>query len=164
MAARARVGFADGGPTRARVEMLEREGLAPNDANQRAQELKQLKRISTILAVTNAAFMLFIVVIVTLATISAMRIADSVRDIAETLSPQTVATMVGTMEDTLNSGFASAKNLEHLTGSSGDMGDYLLQAMNRSVLLVDTANQMASRMLNHPSIHMVLGDMPSEAP
>ena len=158
------MGFADGGPTRARVEMLEREGLAPNADSQRAQELKQMKRIATMLAVTNGVFMIFVVAIVAVAAVAGMRIADSIRDISETLSPHTVATMVATMQNTLNSGFASAKNLEHLTASSGDMGDLLIQAMNRSVLLVETTNQMATRMLTHPSIHMVLGDMPSEAP
>ena len=154
MAARARVGFQDTMPPRARVESLERmerEGLVGST------EAQTLKSIAKIMVATNVLFMVFLVIVITIATVAATNIADSVRDIAETLSPATVASMVHTMENTLTSGFRSAKNLEHLTGSSQEMGSYMLSALNETVHLIETANTFGERLLTHPNIRMSLG-------
>ena len=164
MASRARVSFPEMAPQRARVDSLEREGLTLGSASRTSAEHDSLKRIAQILAATNILFAVFIVTIVVVATITANRLADSVRDIAETLGPQTVASIVNRMENTLESGMRSAHNVEHLTESSGEMGEYLLEAMNNTVKLISLGNAMASRMLTHPSLHVVLGDMPSVTP
>ena len=62
-----------------------------------------------------------------------------------------------TIQATLDSGLASATNMEHVTQHSASVVDVVLDALNNTNALIAKANVMGDRLLEHPRLAIELG-------
>ena len=124
--------------------------MAIERLTKRLQHLVVLQLLLTLLLV--AFFVALIVGVYT-----ALRsVSEAVDRVADTLSPAALQGMVGGVQATIDTAYESAVNLFHLSESSESLGDYMLGAMNSTAQLLERANSVGSRLLDHPVLQLSL--------
>lgn len=152
------------------VTGLERQGMigaeamgGAVDTGEAAVTLAAIRELRTIARTMMASTLIFLGFVIALSLtvgIAATSIATSLKDIAATLSPETVQTAVGGIQNTINAGFHSASNLESFTADTADMGTLLVEAINGTVELINHGNAMAEKLVTNPSMQIQFAASP----
>ena len=117
------------------------------------KRLRQIAMLQLLLTVVLVGFFVALLVGIFLFLSS---LSDAVDRIATTLSPQTLQAMVTGVQSTIDTTYDSAVNLYHLSESSESLGAYMISAMNSTAALLERANSVGSRLLEHPVVQLSL--------
>lgn len=122
--------------------------------------IRELRTIARTMMASTLIFLGFVIALSLTVGIAATSIATSLRDISATLSPETVQSAVGGIQNTINAGFQSASNVESFTADTADMGTLLVKALNGTVDLIKQGNAMAEKLVTNPSMHIQFASGP----
>jgi len=117
------------------------------------KRLRQIAMLQLLLTVVLVGFFVALLVGIFMFLSS---LSDAVDRIAETLTPATLQAMVTGVQSTIDTAYDSAVNLFHLSESSESLGAYMLSAMNSTAALLERANSVGSRLLEHPVVQLSL--------
>ena len=121
------------------------------------------KRVAVTRRATNAmmavtvVLTVFVIAITIALTITLQQMRAALDSVAASVGPDAVATAVNTIQASLENTHGSTQNIFELTANAEKMGERMIGAVNTTVEILATTNQLASNLMAHPQISMTLG-------
>jgi len=118
---------------------------------------RHLARTSYVLGFVTLILLAFCATVAIQLSLFLARISEGVEAISNTLTPTTVSSAIESVQDSLSMTRSSMSNFFDFSTDVSKMGEYLVTSLNRSTELVEQANIVGSRLLDHPMLTMRLG-------
>jgi len=123
-----------------------------------AQRVRALTRSSWVMLASSGLLLLLVLGLLIVVSVMMNRLNDSIAEIADAVGPSAIAHAVAMIQKSLENAAATSGNFLSLSENSAVMGDQLLLAVNQSVSILSSTNQLAETLLAHPTITMALGN------
>ena len=118
---------------------------------------RNLKSVGKILVVSVVALVLFTASISTITGIFLHRLSSTLDEVSDTLSPSALSAAVTKVQGTLDNGLVASANARHFSEDVTSMGESLTASLNLTAALIERGNEVAMKLLDHPTVVMSLG-------
>lgn len=118
---------------------------------------RQLKNVSMILLVSVVLLLLFMLTLCVMLGMLMTRLNETLDEISETISPATLSTAVKTIQASLDNGLQTTNNVLTFSSDIAATGEVITQALNTTGQLIERGNEVALKLLAHPTLTVALG-------
>ena len=122
------------------------------------RRVKAISRASQAMVASTCLLLLLVLGLLLVVAIMMNRLNDSIAEIADAVGPAAVANAMATVQKSLENVQGTSGNFLSASSSIDAMGSQMLIAVNESISILTNTNQMAEKLLAHPTIQMQLGN------
>jgi hypothetical protein len=117
----------------------------------------QLRNVSMILLASVILLLLFMLTLCVMFGMLMTRLNETLDEISETISPATLSAAVHTIQASLENGLKTSNNVLDFSTDIASTGMVITQALNTTGQLIERGNEVALKLLEHPTLTVALG-------